>query len=353
MADFCSLKDSYKYKQRQEMSGIDKDEFDIISKSFVDVYDRLPHLDEIECDSSNYLKEKAKINDDGYSKKEDIHQYTGEDNAKDAQIKINNLHEDLIVTLDEKLDHYKVNIKHRPTKVDISDLVKPERRVSNGRQDMTLDYVCDKIRDLYGVEVELTNTNDILMMGIPEGIVAKGFVYNGKIYINKDLASVHTPVHELLHLIMGTLKAHNRELYNTLCGIMSSNEGFAYRSMQYTNRSMNDLLEEELVEQTARMIFGGKSAFDNMSSENLSEFSYLLNRAFDTVLDGKYSVNSGDWVYEVRNDMTLFDLMQDVRSRLFEPDEAINLDVYDSKYSRELENLKSKLFKENLLKEDC
>lgn len=353
MADFCKLKETNKYKTSQKMSGMSEDEFGLVVKSFIDTYDRMPHLDEIGCDTSTYLINNTKIDENGYTLKENIHNYTGTDNSKDAQIKLNNIHEDLIIKLDEKKDNYKVNIEHRPYKFDPSDLVEDSKRVSPSRREMTLEYVCERISSLYGVDVEMTNTNDILSMGVSEGIIAKGFVKDGKIYINKDLASVNTPMHELLHLIMGTLKAHNRTLYNSLCNRMVNNNGFKYRSKQFTNRTMNDLLEEEFVEQTSKMIFGLKSAFDEFTNEEISEFSYLLNRALDTVLNGKYSVSNGDVINEIRNNMTLFDLMQDVRSRIFDSEEAINLDVYDSKYSRELENLKSKLFSKNLLKENC
>jgi hypothetical protein len=41
---------------------------------------------------------------------------------------------------------------------------------------------------------------------IPNGYV---FEYDGEIYINVDRASVDTPIHEMMHLLIGSLRFSN------------------------------------------------------------------------------------------------------------------------------------------------
>jgi len=45
---------------------------------------------------------------------------------------------------------------------------------------------------------------------------AKAFIYNGDIYVNTDIATVDSPVHEFLHLLFGSMKYSNREMYEQI-----------------------------------------------------------------------------------------------------------------------------------------
>ena len=38
---------------------------------------------------------------------------------------------------------------------------------------------------------------------------AKAFIYNGNIYINTDNATIDSPIHEMLHIVIGGLSRSN------------------------------------------------------------------------------------------------------------------------------------------------
>lgn len=350
MADFCSLKQTHEYKHLQEMSGMSTDIFDNEVEAFVDINGRMPHLDEINANSSEFLKNNIGFNN-GYASKDKILQYTGTENIRNANIEINIRHEDLIVKMDELASSVKTTIERRPSKTGVKET--QHSNLNNIEATQTLKNICRQISTLYGVDVELVNTQEILRMGVQEGVIAKGFIKDGKIYVNTDIADIHTPMHELLHLIMGTVKAHNRELYNRLCDMVGKRPGFAMRNAQYTNRSMRDLQEEELVEQTARMLFGVKSSFNDFSTEDLSEFAYQFSRAIDTILDGKSSSSCIDIVGALRDGKTLFEIGNTLCSKLLDNTSVFRIDYGSSRESRMISNMKTELFNNNLLTEEC
>jgi exonuclease VII small subunit len=69
--------------------------------------------------------------------------------------------------------------------------------------------IIDKLQTLYGINIipitnaELSQDRWASITGT-KGV--KSFIYNGNIYINTDIATVDSPVHEFLHLLFGSMK---------------------------------------------------------------------------------------------------------------------------------------------------
>jgi hypothetical protein len=69
--------------------------------------------------------------------------------------------------------------------------------------------IIDKLQTLYGINIipitnaELSQDRWASITGT-KGV--KSFIYNGNIYINTDIATVDSPVHEFLHLLFGSIK---------------------------------------------------------------------------------------------------------------------------------------------------
>jgi hypothetical protein len=51
------------------------------------------------------------------------------------------------------------------------------------------------------------------LKNIPEVLSAKAFVHNGKIYINTDRADIDAPIHEMTHMLLGSIRFKNPDLY--------------------------------------------------------------------------------------------------------------------------------------------
>ena len=86
---------------------------------------------------------------------------------------------------------------------------------------------------------------------------AGAFIWNGKIYVNINRADISSPLHELMHLIMGALRSKNYSLYSSLLDKVATLPEFNERFRNIlTNRTLNDAKEEAFVEFIADSLSG-------------------------------------------------------------------------------------------------
>lgn len=86
---------------------------------------------------------------------------------------------------------------------------------------------------------------------------AGAFIWNGKIYVNINRADISSPLHELMHLIMGALRSKNYSLYFSLLDKVATLPEFNERFRNIlTNRTLNDAKEEAFVEFIADSLSG-------------------------------------------------------------------------------------------------
>jgi hypothetical protein len=52
-----------------------------------------------------------------------------------------------------------------------------------------------------------------ILDSVPDAAQASAFIYNGDVYINTDIASIDSKVHELMHILLGSMRFKNPELY--------------------------------------------------------------------------------------------------------------------------------------------
>jgi hypothetical protein len=64
------------------------------------------------------------------------------------------------------------------------------------------------MRKYYGINIIPVTSNDDFP---PELNVsqAKAFIYNGNIYLNIDNATIDSPIHEMLHILLGSMSRNN------------------------------------------------------------------------------------------------------------------------------------------------
>lgn len=212
--------------------------------------------------------------------------------------------------------------------------------------------IFNKLNDQYGIQMltisdkELTNEQ---WQNVPEVQTAKAFIYDGNIYINTDHATASDSIHELTHLMLGSIRFKNPDLYYGLIEQAQQFTSFSDYTKQHPNKSMSDNSEELFVTEMSKYLAGEKSVVEELEPQVLNELHYGMKRLLDTVLMGEYSVKSipDSELYS----MSLADLVESVNSNLLESSFYGSLD--DAQLHRILSNTKSDLIKKGDLREDC
>lgn len=337
---------------------------------------RMPQLDELDgANSEPYLRGKEYLNiDRGKSGKvQDLLDKTGTSSFRDAINYLNNTFRDLEITGHQlNKDRYFITVQHRPQVVDtITDFSKitPDYNVNNSE---LVNSTLQKLADLYGIQIHsITNeqiAQDPELSKIPNLQTVKGFIRNGDIYINESNASIDTKLHEMLHLIFGSVKYQNRELYDNLISMAPQFKGFQAFVNDQTNSfgpaTQNDLAEEFMVTELAKYLTGyGVRQTKNGISINKETASqlydadpdliyqtmYNMNRLLDSIFMGDFSVksipNSSLYNYTFRQVATM------VNSAVATNQFKGSLD--DAQISRIGANFKSTYMKNNRLREEC
>ena len=260
---------------------------------------------------------------------------------------------------DNRKKHQSIWIIHNPNQV--KSATDNNGQFSSSNDNINDDYenvnsfaffneIIDKLQTLYGINIipitnaELSQDRWASITGT-KGV--KSFIYNGNIYINTDIATVDSPVHEFLHLLFGSMKYQNRALYNTLVGQAEQFDSYDTISQNYPNRTRGDINEEVFVTELARYLTGQSNAFNDLPESLKSEIMYNINRTLDTVLMGENSVKCVENPY-IMNLKTLAKL---VNSSTMISEKRGSLS--DATLNRMMANTKSELMKNKELKEEC
>ena len=344
----CVVKNS-KYRMKLQQSGISEPLFESFVMDFMDKYGRFPNLDEIpRANSTQHLKDTLHITG-GAANIEDILASTNTTNIIDANIALNDQYTDQDIRLFPLNNTALVYTDRRPSPY-VQIQREPQQITKNPNPRTVFTNMFDKFRNQYGINIhtitdkELEQWNDI-----PEVKTVSAFVHNSEIYINTDLADIDAPIHEMTHILLGSIRFKNPELYYQLVQTANQFEHFDERLAQYPNMAKEDAYEEIFVEEVGRYLSGLNSAISNLPINIQYELHYNIKRLLDTALMGQYSVKS------IRNEqlykMTLPELVKVVNSMMLQPFHATGLD--DASMHRMLANTKSELIKNGDLEENC
>lgn len=340
----CINKNLMEYQVLLNRSGIPENTLDTYCRAFLAKYDRFPYLDELPGNSTKSLIETLKIDNDGFTSKNAILNFT---NSSEDQVNsiINEQYRDLQVGVNFISDVALVSIKQRPTfynetttnSVEIEDALNPRSVILN---------IAEKLDKYYGIKFIPITTAELGQLGITNEL-AKSFILNNNIYINTDIATLDSPIHEILHLILGSIKFQNPKLYSDLVQLASTFGDFKKIAKKYPNRTQQDLYEEVFVEEFSKYLVGN-SELNNLPQHIQYEINYNVTRLLDSILMGDTSVRSLDTnIYN----MSLKNLVKIVNSRLMTT--TLNLNLEDAFLHRELGNLKEQLLSKGDLREEC
>lgn len=347
----CLIKDS-EYRTKLAQSGIPEFTFYAFANQFVREHGRFPNLDEIPgSDSSQHLRDTIHITKEGSAKIDDILGSTGVTTIEEAVIAINDQYTDLEVDITPLNQEALVDIQNRPSPYKLRE--ESEFEVDeNPNTRVLFSQMFDKLRNLYGINLIPISDKELAMSkwnNIPDVKNVSAFVYEGNVYINIDLAKADAPIHEMTHMLLGSIRFKNPELYEELISMADKFQNFDKIAQNYPNRTQQDIYEEVFVEEVSKYLAGIPSDLDNLGPKIKYELHYNINRLLDAVLMGKYSVKSihPDNLYN----MSLKQLIKSVESMLANPVQIGSLD--DASLHRMLANKKSDLMKKGDLREEC
>lgn len=379
---------SQKVQTLQEMSGLSDFSLKSQIRHYTQLHNgRLPNLDELDgSDSRPYLQKTYNIKPRKSQKINDLadkvlgKKYQKKDlqtTVSDITHKLNNIFTDLILIPHIYGKNVGFEIQRRPT-INYSE---PVDTYTVNRKDTgnVLNSILDKLNDLYGIKVNTFKPgNTKLLQEIKDKTGnqnyslrrVNGFIYNGEIYINAKLSEKDadkTKVHELLHLIVGSIKFTNPSVYNNFVGLASQYtdqfQKFIYKEFGkeidlQTLPTLSDYQEEFMVEELAKYLSGMTDSILNKNPFNDEEKAkdlryqvlYNMNRVLDTAFMGDYSVKSipPANLYS----MTLGDVMDVINSVYVKNSNFKNL-VQQSYQHRILANKKKQLVDDNELTLKC
>ncbi len=348
----CINKNSVEFQTLKKRSGLSDFMLEAYCRGFTDKYGRWPYLDELpNSNSEPSLREAIKIKSNNSSKVEDILSVTGSESVSEANIKINDQYRDLEVRITPLNTEAIIDIKHRPTQNNFEQ-VENQFNAEDVNSVLFLNQSLEKLANLYGFQFIETNNAELNSEQwkdlVADAKTAAAFIYNGNIYINTDVASVDAPLHEMMHLLLGSVKFSNPELYNNLVSIAEQFTGYDQLIKTFHNRTRSDINEELFVTEFARYMTGNSSILSQLDERVMHDISYNIHRLLDSVLMGTDSTAIfGDDVYT----MSLKQLAQKVNSA------AMNNDfkgcMTDSEVHRILQNEKAELMESGKLKEFC
>ena len=208
----------------------------------------------------------------------------------------------------------------------------------------------------FGVEYNIVTTSDIKSKFgdiIPNAYKVNAFVYEGQVYINVDNATTADALHEFAHLIMGTIKQRNPDMYYALVNSIENAANYALHLGRYRNdkRSRIDLNEEIFVEKFSEYL--SDTIVDPWLKEHSNEMAGIeaeYQNAIKKVLQVNDDVKLS--TPAELNGLSVQEIMGRFGSALLERDEDM-FDINIAKSSREAANLISQLKNDGLLTEDC
>ena len=351
----CVNKNSIEYQSLKDRAGISEFILEAVCRDFLEKYNRFPHLDELpNSNSEQSLRNTFKIKENNGVKISNLLEITGKETVKEATIDINNQYRDLEVKILPIVEEAIVDVVHRPTTNNFQEIeqIEPDTEANSF---LIFSNALQKLALLYGItfnEVSDAELNSDQWAGlIQDAQSVNAFVYNGQIYINTDRANIDAPIHEMFHILVGSMRFENPELYQNLINSVENLYNYSILISQYPGRSRNDINEEIFITELAKYFSGLPSELINLDQKVMHELTYNIKRTLDTILMGEDSVKtiSDERLYN----MSLKEVINEVNSTIATSNFHGFINIEGSELHRKLNNIKSDLLRNKTLEEIC
>lgn len=349
----CINTTSAEFSALKKRTGLSDFQLKVGVRAYQSEHDgKWPHLDELpQVNSEESLKQILKVNNNNSAKVSDILEATNTGSVEEATVSINNIHRDLNTTILPLNEKAIVNIEQRPS---------PFRVVRGNARDLSyvnspvfIGQALENLGQNFGIQTVYKTTKELQQMGVldqvPEGVGVSAFILDGNIVVNSDVASVDAPVHELMHVLLGSLKYTNPDLYFNLVQTSRQLSTYGERAALYPHRGQSDVDEEVFVQEYARYLSGLQSDFSKLDPEILYQLDYEVSRTLDTILNGDNSVRLIPQALRFGSSLKTLGVMVNSKNM-----ESRFQGFADSAFlNRVMGNIKSDLFKQNKLEEIC
>lgn len=349
----CININSAQYRELKRLSTLP----DVLLKATIARYQeahngRFPQADEIPgSDSSEAIKQDLKIGEDGTSKVSDILTFTGTSDINTANVILNDKYPDLDVEIIPLNKTAIVDIQSRPSLFKYR--TSPKNDFEFVDSTIFITKALDKMASTMGIDIKTmsvaTMQKEGILEQIPDAAQVQAFIYNGNIYVNSDTASVDSKTHELMHILLGSMRFKNPKLYFELIQTVQNLPNLEDYAVQYPNRSQSDFFEEVFVDQFSKYLAGIKTEMSNLDPDILYQISRNISRTLDTILMGDNSVSALD-------DVTLYNSSLREVAEIVNSQTMVNTShgfLEDALIHRTLANVKQELFEKGDLKEEC
>ena len=353
--NYCEIKDTQKAQILKDMSGLSEFSVNSFIRGFSEKHGRFPELDEIPyANSEEHLNKQLDIKstkDSKYTTIDKLQEVTGTDTPEEAMVLINKEHTDLEVHLNPLNSAVIVETLHRPTEYNEDKIEKKSIDFDGSRESnsVILRSALDRLQKYYGIQmipITKSELNSPAFEGLPVS-EAQAFILNGNIYVNTDSATVDAPIHEQLHLFLGSIRFGNPNLYFQLVQSTEQLPNFNILAQEFPGRTISDVQEEIFVNELAKHITGQSSMFDSVEPSIINTIMYNIKRDIDSIVFGKQSVKSLSSIFE----KSLIQLAEELDSDNFDVDTLGTLD--DATIHRIMANTKEELINKNELMQDC
>lgn len=322
-------------------------------------YGRYPHLRELPFVNSEIeLKNRLDIKITGdimHTTAEKLQDYTGETDIREQTAYINRLHDDLETELLPYNSFVQVLTDHKPSQFgDIVDTIDVDSRVDQFKSKAVITNMLYKLQNLYGIPIQPITIDEIHNSELQNVVInpeyTNSFIYNGVIYINTDVASIDAPVHEMLHMLLGSLKfdPQYQQTYLKLIEVANQLSDTDSIKQAYPNRTKNDINEEIVVTELAKYLTGKPSLISKLDKNIKNDIQYTIYNTLDSLIHGSYSTFSlNNSLY----DKSFVDLAKSLNSDILNNKTQSSLNL--ASLNRKLANFKEELISNNKLIEDC
>lgn len=354
--NYCEIKNSQRGQTLKEMSGLSEFSSYSFIRGFEEENGRMPELDEIpNANSESYLDKQLKIKQIGntrYTTIKRLQELGLNQSIEELNPKLNREYSDLEIHLNQIGDSVAIETLHRPSEYD--EIEEYERDIDfDGTTEsnaVVLGNALDRLQKYYGISMIPITTQqlseDPQFQNLPI-FQAEAFIFNGNIYINTDKATIDAPIHEQLHLFLGSIRFNHPNLYFQLVSSVENLPDFQDRIKQYPNRTMSDIQEEIFVEELAKFLVKEPSVFDEVNPSIINFVMYNIKRDIDSIVFGRRSVKTLEDPFQY----SLLQLGQQLDSNHFEVDNPGIIN--DAAIHRIMANTKEELIKNNELIETC
>lgn len=344
----CINKQSPKYQNLKKFSGTSENLLDASCTTFLEKFNRFPRFDElIQSNTEPEVRNELKVTKGNTVDLQYILDYTGKNTIEEAVQFLNNKFNDLEIDISPIVERGLITIKKRPTSA-YKEVERNEINANSKYNEFITDGL-DKLQSLYGIKINYINDTELSKPEwndlIPRDKLTKAFIYNGEIYINVDKYSQDSYIHEMMHLLVGSMRFTNPQMYQNLINSVENFELYPSMLQEYEGKSRNDVKEEIFVTQIGKYLSGMDSVVTNLSEEQLYEIQYNIIRTLDSMLMGDFSAKIVDDLYH----QTFRDVVEITNSDIL----TSKFDALSAETHRKLNNLKSDLLKKNELIEIC